>query len=216
MKMIFSLFLLFSFSALAQDLRWLTTESVDLSRIPAPPVENSAEDLNDLEIVILVQGARTEADCKKSAIEAEGFATSFYGSAYGPLTDEEASKLVAFQENLFKEVMVFSRMLKDQYARIRPYNRTERVRPCIKTHRSLSYPSGHTTVAYVSSRAFALIYPEHKDAFYKRANEISWGRVVGGVHHPLDTVAGKLMGEEIFKALVKEESFMKELKGLRQ
>lgn len=207
---------LLSFSAFAQELYYLKADSVDLSKIPAPPVENSVEDLNDLEIVIMVQGARTEADCKKSAIESEGFATSFYGSAYGPLTDAEADKLVAFQERLFKEVMVFSRMLKDQYARIRPYNRTERVKPCIKTHRSLSYPSGHTTIAYVTSRAFSLIYPEHKEAFYKRANEISWGRVVGGVHHPLDTVAGKMMGEEIFEALVKEEAFLKDLQELRK
>lgn len=212
----FLLLALFSYSTFAQSLHYLKHDSIDLSVVPVPPAENSSEDLADLEEVIRVQGIRTEADCKKAEHEAEGFATSFFGSAYGPLTDEEASKLVDFQERLFDEAMYFSKILKDKYARIRPYNRTERVQPCIKTHRSLSYPSGHSTIAVLAARSFALIYPEKKEAFYQRAEDIAWGRVVGGVHHPLDTIAGKVMGEILFDALVKEEAFLRDLENLRK
>lgn len=212
----FILLALFSFSTFAQSLHYLKPDSIDLSVVPIPPVENSAEDLADLEEVIRVQGIRTEADCKKAEHEAEGFATSFFGTPYGPLTDEDASKLVDFQERLFDEAMFFSKILKYKYARLRPYNRTERVHPCIKIHRSLSYPSGHSTIAVLAARSFALIYPEHKEALYQRAEEIAWGRVVGGVHHPLDTIAGKVMGELLFEALVKEEAFLKDLENLKK
>lgn len=213
---IFLLLVLLSFAAQAQNLYYLRHDSIDLSMVPLPPVENSAEDLADLEEVIRIQGIRTEADCKKAGIEAEGFATSFFGSSYGPLTEEEAAKLVDFQERLFDEAMYFSRQLKDRFARVRPYNRTERVKPCIKTHRSLSYPSGHATIAVLAAKSFAMIYPDKKEAFYQRAEEIAWGRVVGGVHHPLDTIAGKVMGELLFEALVKEEAFITDLENLKK
>lgn len=213
MKFLF--LLLFSFSSFAGSY-YLSDESVDLSKIPLPPVEGSVEDLKDLEEVYLAQVARTESDCKRAAHEAEGFATSFYGPAYGPLTQEEASKLVEFQERLFSEVNYFSRQLKQRYARVRPWNRDARITPCVKLPRSLSYPSGHSAVAYVSSRAFSLLYPERTEAFYTRAEMIASGRIVGGVHHPLDTIAGLALGKEVFEALIKEEAFRKDLEALKE
>lgn len=214
-QLILILSFVFLLPAFAQDqLTYLTVESVDLSLVPAPPVEGSPEDLADLNEVLRWQNVRTETDCTKAAFEANGFATSFFGAPYGPLTTEEAEKLVAIQEVLFKEVMVFSRIKKNEWARVRPYNRNVGIIPCVKMPRSLSYPSGHTTIAYVASRTFALIYPERAQELIKKADEVSLGRVIGGVHHPLDTVAGKIMGKLIFEALVKSPKFMEDVKAL--
>ncbi|WP_408096704.1 phosphatase PAP2 family protein [Peredibacter sp. HCB2-198] len=198
----------------AQDLTYLSPDSIDLNLIPAPPAVNSEEDLADLAEVLRWQTVRTEADCAKSAFESEGFATSFFGPPYGPLTQAEAQKLVALQEVLFKEVMIFSRVKKDEWGRVRPYNRDPRIVPCVRRPRSLSYPSGHTTIAYVAAKTFSLIYPEKAEAFDQRAKEISLGRVIGGVHHPLDTVAGKVMGEMIFESLIKSPKFLDDVKAL--
>lgn len=213
-KLILLLSFVWLVPAFAQDLTYLQHESVNLSEIPAPPVVDSEEDLADLAVVMHYQNTRTAADCAKAAFEAEGFATSFFGAPFGPLTTEEASKLVQLQEVLFKEVMYFSRIKKNEWARVRPYIRDPRIVPCVKMPRSLSYPSGHTTIAYVASRTFALIYPERAEAFYQRANEISLGRVIGGVHHPLDTTAGKVMGKLMFEALMKSPKFLEDVKAL--
>lgn len=207
---------LFLVPVYAQDqLTYLTLDSIDLNLIPAPPVEGSPEDLADLNEVLRWQNVRTEADCSKAAFEAEGFATSFFGAPYGPLSTEEAEKLVALQEVLFKEVMVFSRIKKNEWARIRPYNRNVGIVPCVKMPRSLSYPSGHTTIAYVASRTFAILYPERAEALIKKGDEVSLGRVIGGAHHPLDTVAGKIMGKLIFEALMKSPKFMNDVEALK-
>ena len=215
-QLILVLSFLFLVPVYAQDqLTYLTLDSINLDLIPAPPVEGSVEDLADLNEVLRWQNVRTQADCTKAAFEAEGFATSFFGAPYGPLTTEEAEKLVALQEVLFKEVMVFSRIKKNEWARIRPYNRNVGITPCVKLPRSLSYPSGHTTIAYVASRTFAILYPERAEALIKKGDEVSLGRVIGGAHHPLDTVAGKIMGKLIFEALMKSPKFMNDVEALR-
>jgi acid phosphatase (class A) len=210
------LLVLFSCTAFAQELYYLNKDSVDLTLVPIPPVENSVEDLADLEEVYNVQQKRTEADCKKSLLEESGLSTAFFGSAYGPLTDAEAEKLLAFQERLFNETKYFYKTLKDEHARLRPFNRDTRITPCIRRNTSLSYPSGHSTIAHLAARSFAMIYPEFEVQFLARAEEIAWGRVVGGVHHPLDTIAGKVLGILIFEELKKNQQFMTDLENLKK
>lgn len=216
MRLILSLFLLaFSSSVMARELYYLKMESVDLSQVPPPPVPHSKEDLDDLQAVIFAQTARTQAECLRAAFESEGFATSFFGGDYGPLTTNEAKKLIEFQERLFNEVNAFSRLLKKKYSRVRPFERDTRVTPCIPLHHSSSYPSGHAATAYVASRAFALIYPDKTKEFFFRARTIAWGRVIGGVHHPLDVSAGEILGEKVFSALLENEDFLNDLGNLK-
>lgn len=201
-------------TAFAADLYYLKPDSIDLKLIPAPPVADSKEDKDDLKVIMDLQKTRTEADCKRATVESEGFATSFFGAAYGPLSDEEAKNLVEFQERLFNEVNFYSRKLKVSYARQRPFDRDSNIVPCIPVHRSNSYPSGHAAIAYVAAKTFSMVHPDKDSEFLKRAAVIAYDRVLGGVHHPTDTAAGKIMGEEIFKALMKSDKFQNDVKAL--
>ena len=209
------LFLLLSFSALAADLKYLTQDSVNLNVVPTPPVVGSLEDQEDLDEVYNLQMVRTDEECRRAAIEAEGTSVAFFGSAYGPMNDLEAAKFHDFHETLYKEVKFFTRLLKKGYARVRPYNRDIRITPCIKLETSHSYPSGHTTAAFVTAEAYALLYPERSEAFYERARSIGNDRILGGVHHPLDVIAGRILGAEIFKALLLSKQFRQDLERLK-
>jgi acid phosphatase (class A) len=211
----FLLLLFLSLSSLAQDLVYLSPESVALSVVPAPPLAGSLEDEADLVNVLKLQAVRTDWHCARAAHEAEGFATSFFGEPYGPLTNQEAQRLVAFQEKLFQEVKYFTKILKATYARPRPFERSVYIEPCIKLEKSGSYPSGHAAISYVAARAFAEIYPDKREAFLERAEVIGFDRVLGGVHHPSDIFAGETLGEEIFKALMESEKFRSDLEELR-
>lgn len=213
MKLLLLVLLVFN-TAFAADLYYLKPESIDLKLIPAPPVVDSKEDKDDLKVVLDLQKERTEADCKRASIESEGFATSFFGGAYGPLSDEEAKRLVEFQERLFNEVNFYSRKLKESYARQRPYDRDSNIVPCIPVHRSNSYPSGHAAIGYVAAKTFSMVYPDKSSEFIKRASVIAYDRVLGGVHHPTDTASGKILGEEVFKALMKSDKFQNDVKAL--
>ena len=202
---------LFSLSLFAQDFRFITKDAVNLSDIPAPPVAQSLKDVLDLEEVYNWQLKRTEADCAKSNYEAEGTTVQSFGSVYGPLTDEQALKLAPLQETVYLETRYFTRLLKKQFNRPRPYDRDPRLKPCVELEHSMAYPSGHTTMATVLSKVFSLIYPEHVAAFERRAHEIALGRVIGGVHHPLDTEAGRILGTKVFEALKASPEFMAEV-----
>jgi acid phosphatase (class A) len=206
--------LLIAVPALAGDLYYLKPESVNLVVVPAPPVTNSAQDKADLDKVIELQGKRTEAECTRATVEAEGFANSFFGGVYGPLSDLEAKRLVEFQERLFNEVNFYARILKVSFSRARPFDRDVQIKPCIPLQKSNSYPSGHAAVSYVAAKSFSLIYPALAKKFLQRAEVIASDRVLGGVHHPSDVVAGRILGEEIFSALRKNQKFLDDLKEL--
>lgn len=196
-----------------QSLRYLRHDSVDLSDFPAPPIAGSELDLADLAQVTHWQQSRTAEDCARAHQESHGYATSFFGEPYGPLNSYEAQLLVDFQERMFKEVNYFSRILKQRYSRLRPFARDERINPCIPLHHSNAYPSGHAAISYVAAHTFAMIYPARAQAFWQRAREISLGRVIGGVHYPLDIEAGTLLGQRIHAALLQSPEFLTELKS---
>lgn len=205
--------LLLFFQAQAFGFYYLKAESVDLANFPAPPELNSRDDMADLEMVLFHQSSRSTEDCARALSEAPATLKSFFGEAYGPLTNDEANKLSELHERIFQDVQYFSKVLKDTYSRQRPFVRDERVKPCIPFEASPSYPSGHATLAVVSARAMALIYPAKKDAFLFRADAISQDRVLAGVHHPLDILAGKKLGEKIFQALILEPAFLDDVKA---
>jgi hypothetical protein len=93
------LFLISSLPALAQ-LSYLKPDSIDLDKIPAPPLEGSIEDRDDLSTVLHWQQMRTEFDCTRATHESQGFADSFFGPPYGPLSQMEATRLIELQERL--------------------------------------------------------------------------------------------------------------------
>ena len=202
-------------SAFAADFTYLSEESINLDDIPAPPEEGSAQDLADMATVLNWQKVRTRNDCEKAEFESSAFATSFYGIPYGPLSTAQAEKLVIFQDVLFKEIRYFYKTLKNRYLRPRPYDRDPRINSCSSRHNSFAYPSGHAAIAYISSRAFALLYPDKKDEFYARAESIALGRVLSGVHHPTDIEAGVILGEKVFDALMRSEKFKQDMEKLR-
>lgn len=208
--------LILSFNVFAQELQYITPESVDLSDIPSPPQSHSEEDLLDLGEVLNWQMKRTLEQCAQSAHEAEGYANYFFGAPYGPLSNEAALKLVDFQEKLHGEIKYFTRLLKKKWQRPRPYNRDPRIIPCIELEKSFAYPSGHTTAAFVAAKTYSLLYPDLASEFDRRAHEIALGRVIGGVHHPLDTKAGKKLAEVIFKALKESPKFLEDVEKLKK
>ncbi len=117
-----------------------------------------------------------------------------------------------FQERLFKEVNLYSRKLKESYGRLRPFERDSMIVPHIHIQRSNSYFSGHAAIAYVAARTFSILYPDKSGDFLKHAGEIAYDRILSGIHYPTGTSSGKLMGENIFEALMKSEKVKTDVK----
>jgi len=194
-------------------LYYLDSAAVSLTEITPPPVFNSTQDLSDLAIVTEWQSRRTQSECDQHEFESKASAMAFFGPPNGPLTHEEAQRLESFHKRLFDEANYFTRALKKKWLRPRPFNRSLKIKPCIHVHaNSLAYPSGHAAAAILTARVYGKIYPARADAFLKRADDISLGRIKGGVHYPSDIKAGMQVGELVFRSLLSNKKFNNEIK----
>ncbi|KQW63996.1 phosphatase PAP2 family protein [Variovorax sp. Root411] len=60
-----------------------------------------------------------------------------------------------------------------------------------------SYPSGHSTFAYLAGIVLAEMVPEKRAQIFARASEFGENRVLGGVHYPSDIEAGRRLATMI-------------------
>ena len=64
-----------------------------------------------------------------------------------------------------------------------------------------AYPSGHAFQSRILAMALAEKYPQHEKRFRGLANEIAENRVIAGVHFPSDSIAGKVLADELYDKL---------------
>lgn len=161
----------------------------------------------DFEVLLRYQDTRTEEDCAEAKAEEESRLSTMFGGPKGPLTKSEVSKLTLRALPVYAEAGANILKAKNIWKRPRPYLSNTELEPCIDRESSYAYPSGHTALARTFAHMLSHIWPERRDAFFRRADEVAENRVIGGVHHPTDIVSGKILGDMIAKKLMKGEEF---------
>lgn len=203
--------------ALALTLSFLTTghtqETKDLKFDVFSPEEirealgeypelGTAESDEDFFILRYYQRTRTQEQCRIAAEQDSVTLRSLYARNGGPLTDAEALRLTPRLLLVYAEAGANIYIAKNLYKRPRPYLVDETLTPCAPEESSYAYPSGHTTLAYVLAHVLTDIYPERAEALMDWAKFISENRVLGGVHHPSDLVAGKKLAQMIAESFL--------------
>lgn len=90
-------------------------------------------------------------------------------------------------EELVEESKPVILALKAFYNRSRPFQVSPDIHPIASdTTQTPSYPSGHTTQAWLIARDLAAQHPEHKASFFNLANLVAKTRLLGGVHFRSD------------------------------
>lgn len=165
------------------------------------PAHGSAEEAHDYQVLLDYQETRTEQDCLEAAEEKTPTLKSMF-MAEGLLTQKEVRRLAPRFWKAYIVVGLNSTIAKKTFDRDRPYVANSNIIPCIPFAKSKAYPSGHTIIARVFALKLSQIYPERAAAFMQRADEVALNRVIGGVHHPSDIEAGKVLGDAIFNQLL--------------
>lgn len=89
-------------------------------------------------------------------------------------------------------------LLKNSFKRNRPPNVIPGFQSVITASDEFSFPSGHTSGAFLMATVLVLLLPMGVVGYlYGWASMVALSRVVLGVHFPLDTVAGALLGSSI-------------------
>jgi acid phosphatase (class A) len=190
---------------------------VDPLILLAPPtVLHTPEDVADRDSAFQVYRARIPEDVARA--KAEHKVTPYaYAAAIGPfLKPGKFPKLDAMFKDLDLEAKKVSDAGKNHWKRLRPYVQDPtRFSEPGDPEDSFAYPSGHSTRGTAFALILAEIFPEQRDAILEKGRLIGWTRVEVGVHTPQDIYAGRVLGQAIAQALLRDPAFQQDLAAVK-
>lgn len=85
-------------------------------------------------------------------------------------------------------------VIKEIFARTRPYETIDELKTLVSPLSSYSFPSGHSVSSFASAMALTLAFGKKGAWAYIPASLIAFSRCYVGVHYPSDVLAGMLVG----------------------
>jgi acid phosphatase (class A) len=183
-----------------------TASAVELNffhlQVSPPPVTGSAAYQADFNELHFLQDHRTPAECKTADAESSLNLEDAFGPATGVLTEAEIQSVHSMSAKILSAGTLVVIYYKRKFHRPRPYVEDPTLTPCIQipTGDPWSYPSGHSTAGYLLALALAQKFPAKKDLILQQGLQIGENRLIGGVHHPSDVMAGRELATELMKS----------------
>lgn len=215
---LFALILIFvGTCAVARDEpKFIPASAVDAVKLlPGPPSDNSAEAREELDLMLSIQEKRTKDDVARCASEVK-LKVDVFASVMGPwFTEKNLPRLAKVFAALETDSKQASNAAKAAYHRPRPEHEDKRIHVPIDDETTFAYPSGHATRGMLYALLLVELAPDHRDALLERGREIGWDRVIAGLHHPSDIIAGRVLGKALAQSLLADPKFQPELAALK-
>ena len=177
-------------------------------RLESPPETGSFEHDGDFLRLHELQDHRTPEDCAGAGAQSRLTLDSGFGPATGVLTREELEDSQVLAAAVIAKAMIPVVYFKKRFQRPRPYRADSSLIPCISKPRfgNDAYPSGHSTIGYALALVLARKFPEKRELILKQGIKIGENRVIGGVHHPSDVIAGRKLAEQVVQGMIRDYS----------
>ena len=182
------------------------------SIIPAPPQPGTEQYRIDTGYLKNARATATKEQIA-DAIQASHDSVFDYSATLGSwFNASNLPKTAAFFIKVDKETKQAIELAKDHFTRTRPLYWLETGDP--EKSNGYSYPSGHTTRAFVWACLLSNAFPDMTRALHHEARQKAWYRVILGRHFPADVRAGKLYGKFLAQQFLKSPAFQKQWTGV--
>ena len=190
---------------------YVASAQIDVMKLlPPPPALQSEEQKRDLDKLLAIQKARTPADEQRALADATS-GTFGFADVLGPkFTAAAVPKLALVVEKVRGDGAAVENVGKDNWKRARPFETSKDIRAVGDLPKGHSYPSGSSTVGYLTAIVLANMVPEKSAALFARGREAGDNRLVLGVHYPTDVEAGRLLATAIATALFQNSTFLED------
>ena len=192
----------------------LPETSVDAhNMIMEPPALGSPKFHEELSTVLWLQETRTpeQVEFVETTLILERFAPLIGDTMFE--IDGPALKILI--DRAIDEVRSDYDAVKGVYDYPRPFEISAAVEPIGDARPVASYPSGHSIRAIVYARLLGEVFPEKSDELMDLANRIGHGRVVAGVHYPMDVAEGQKLGHAYADAIIASPVFQEAVSQTR-
>ncbi len=198
----------------AKSRQFLPAGSVDVAAlVPPPPAKDSASFKEQMAVVLWLQRTRTPAQVEfvRKNLDIGRF-TPLLGDA---LLKVDGIRLKRTIDSVIDEVRADYDAIKAKYDVPRPSVVNKDVKPVSEPRPVAAYPSGHAIRAVVYARLLAEIFPSRKEALMELARQVGYGRVIAGVHYPMDVLTGQRLGNAFADVIVKQRAFADAVENIR-
>jgi acid phosphatase (class A) len=187
---------------------YIEPSQVDLDHLLAPPPAlGSPEETKDLAAVVEAEKDR-DATAAVEAEEDHARTVFRFADVMGPnFTPQNLPFATKFFQQVYSDQNKVVKATKAYFARPRPFVVDANLTPMVYPKPTPSYPSGHTTFAYVMAILLANMVPEKAIPIFNRAADYGYNRVVAGAHFPTDVEAGRIAGTVIDSVFFHEPRF---------
>ncbi|WP_438479918.1 phosphatase PAP2 family protein [Oleiharenicola lentus] len=218
MKSFFTLILFAALTLAAHAAHFLPADAIDVAKLlPPPPARDSLVQQSELSVLFALQQNRTPEQIKRALHIQEENLFTFTGEVVGPwFTPQNLPKTAALFKEAGDDFYAINRASKALWNRSRPPFVDPRIKPAVEFSDSPSYPSGHGIQCSMWAVLLSELFPEYKTALHARAADTRWYRLIAGAHYPTDVEAGRILGEAIANALLKDKNFRLRLEEARQ
>lgn len=196
------------------------TEPTFLSKnmvFPIPPAysNDSSETQEELRVLhYYADHLRTPEQIEKIILEQQGSSDLVFGlGADVPANVLYAVSLV--RSYVTNDAAHFIYRAKGEYKRARPTQLDPELSLVIPVPGSPAYPSGHATIAWLGGRTFSYIDPANQSDYMRYAGDVGMRRAISGIHYPSDSVAGRILADQIFDALLENKDFRAEIDNVK-
>ncbi len=191
--------------------------NADFSVLPSPPADDTPSGLADLHVLLYVQADRTPEQVKMAEEMSRPSVFAMNRTVFGEwFRRENLPQTAAILREISKITAPVLNDAKKHWKRPRPYQRSTAIAPVVgKPGDAGSYPSGHTFGIAVPEFVLSAAFPEHAEALDRQIRRVMWGRIVGGVHFPSDTEAGRLLAKDVVDKLLQTDAMKAALETIR-